>query len=90
LAAREANRRPNDEVVQQGFLYRRWFNSIGKGDSAGPETTINLALGNATARFSSNFALILRSARTACRFTVTVSQITWIQCSVVWKGKAEQ
>src|SRR5699024_1160523 len=84
LAAREANRRPNDEVVQQGFLCRRWFNSIGK------ETSINLALRNTRARFSSNFALILRSARTACRFTATVTQITWIQCSVVWKGKAEQ
>src|SRR5699024_12719123 len=31
-------------------------------DLAGPETTINLALGNARARFSSNFALILRKS----------------------------
>src|SRR5699024_4450899 len=68
----------------------RWFNSIGKGDSAGPETSINLALGNTRARFSSNFARILRSAGTACRFTVPVTQVTQIQSSVVWKGKAEQ
>ena len=87
LTAREANQGQNDEEVQQGFLYRRWLNNIGEGiplDRRRPLTWLWEAPEPGCLRI---LPQILISAGTACRFTVRVAQITWVQCSVVWKGK---